>query len=128
FNQDWVPYADAGDKGINREDTEKFLMGPDGWNAAQGNALDGIPVTLLAGSYFQVDDGDPTVWPNDATVSRSSAWAERIPDALMPIRTRWEGPLVHSIFTCNYAGLDWQRALTWNVDALARVSEAIDAA
>ena len=128
FNQDWVPYADAGDKGINREDTEKFLMGPDGWNAAQGSVLTGIPITLLAGTFFQKSDADPTVWPNDATVSRSSALAERLPDDILPSPTRWEAPLVHSIFTCNYAGLDWQTALTWNVDALARVNQAIDEA
>ena len=126
FNQDWVPYANAGDKGINREDTEKYLVGPGGWNAAQGSALDGIPVTLLAGTYFSEDGGDPTVWPNDATVSRSSAWAEHIPDAIMPIRTRWEAPLVHSIFTSNYAGIDWSYALTWNAESHARINEAID--
>ena len=128
FNQAWVPYADAGDKGINREDTEKYLLGPDGWNAAQGNVLDGIPITLLAGTYFQEADGDPTVWPNDATVSRSSAWAERVPESIMPNPTRWEAPLVHSIFTCKFADLDWQQALTWNTAALARVEQALDEA
>ena len=128
FNQDWVPYANAGDKGINREDTERFLMGPDGWNTAQGSVLAGIPITLLAGTYFQLADADPTVWPNDATVSRSSALAERIPDSILPSPTRWEAPLVHSIFTCKYADLDWQKALTWNADALARVNQAIDEA
>lgn len=143
FNDAWVPYAGQGDKGINREDSEKYLMGPDGWNAAQGNVLDGIPVTLLAGTMFEMTGGDPSVWPNDAIVSLDSAWASRVPDAVIPHRACWSAPLTHSIFVSEAYNvmmasvddsaslvpplpLDWQTALTWNTAALARVNQAID--
>lgn len=145
FNDWWVQYADAGDKGINREDTTKFLDGPDGWNTAQAGALDTIPVTLLAGTIFEAPGGDPTVWPYDGVVSRYSGWAADVSDEVMPWRTCWSGPLTHSIFLSdaynvwakNAGGsgpltpqppLDWQTALTWNTQALARVNQAIDAA
>lgn len=126
FNKAWVPYAEAGDKGINREDTTKYLMGPDGWNAAQGNALADIPVTLIGGAYFDRPGGDPSVWPYDGIVSRSSAWAVDLPDAVIPHRTCWSAPLTHSIFVSDFAKADWSTAMTWNTEALARVKQAID--
>ena len=52
----------------------------------------------------------------------------------MPHRTCWAGPLTHSTFVTEaYNQMikpavpwDWQTALTWNTDALARVNQAID--
>ena len=143
FNDWWVDYANKGDKGINREDTTKYLDGPDGWNASQAGALDGIPVTLLTGTMFEAAGGDPTVWPYDGVVSKYSGWAMGIDDAVIPWRTCWSGPLTHSIFLSDAynvwakqqgAGanltpqppLDWQTGITWNTDALARVNQAID--
>ena len=35
FNEAWVSYAGDFDKGLNAEDTFKFLDGDNGWNAAQ---------------------------------------------------------------------------------------------
>ena len=128
FNEDWIPYANLGDKGINHEDTVSFLDGPTGWNLSQGDALQGIPVTLLGGTYWSDPAGDPTVWPYDGIVSRYSAWATDVPDSVMPHRACWSGPLTHSIFVSNVAKQDWSTALTWNTDALARVNEAIDGA
>ena len=126
FNKAWVPYAEKGDKGINREDTVTYLNGPDGWNAAQGDALQDIPVTLIGGTYFDKAGGDPTVWPYDGIVSRSSAWASSLPDSVIPHRTCWSGPLTHSIFVSDFAKSDWSTAMTWNKDALERVNQAIE--
>lgn len=124
--QAWIGFAETLDKGLNRLDTEKYLSGPDGWNVAQGDALDGIPVTLLAGTYFQNPLGDPTVWPYDGTSARYSAWAVSVPDSVIPWRTCWEAPLVHTIYQSVQLQLPWDTALTDNLDAVARVNQAID--
>jgi triacylglycerol lipase len=124
----WPQYAVKVDKGLNVQDTEHYLVGPSGWNAAQGNALDGIPVTLLAGTYFTAEGGNPTMWPYDGLVSQHSAWAVDVPESVMPIRSTWSGPLTHSIFVSDAVGAEWQTALTWNNDALARVAQALDGA
>lgn len=124
----WPQYAVKVDKGLNVQDTEHYLVGPSGWNAAQGNVLDGIPVTLLAGTYFTAEGGNRTMWPYDGLVSVHSAWASDVSEAVMPIRSTWSGALTHSIFVSNAIGADWQTALTWNVDALARVAQALDEA
>lgn len=124
----WPTYALKTDKGLNVQDTEHYLMGADGWNAAQGDALDGIPVTLMAGTWFTQAGGNPTMWPYDGLVSQYSAWATGIPEEIMPIRNYWTGTLTHSIFVSNAIGADWQTALTWNTDALATVAQAISEA
>jgi triacylglycerol lipase len=121
----WPQYAAKFDKGLNVQDTEHYL---DGWNAAQGPALDGIPVTLLAGGYFTADGGNPTMWPYDGLVSIHSGLAEGLTQSIMPIRSTWSAPLTHSIFVAHAIEADWQTALTWNVDALARVTQALDEA
>jgi len=126
FNKVWIEYAGQADKGLNREDTLKYLDGPDGWNNAQGNALDGIPVTLMAGTYFTAMGGDPTIWPYDGITSRYSGWAADVSDAIMPHRSCWAAALTHSIFVSDFAKIDWQTALTWNTDALAEVNRAIN--
>lgn len=126
FNSMWLKYADAGDKGLNSEDTVKFLMGPDGWNAAQAGVLDGIPVTLIAGTFFDAKSGDTSVWPYDGIVAKESAWATSVPDEVIPHRACWSAPLTHSIFVSDFAKQDWSTAMTWNAEALARVNQAID--
>jgi hypothetical protein len=134
FNERWLAYAQQGDLGLNREDTVKYLDGPFGWNAAQVGHLDDIPVTLLAGTYFNASGGNPKMWPYDGITSQYSAWAEGVSDDVIPHRTCWSAPLTHSTFVSNAYNelmspadpLDWQTALTWNSDALARVNEAID--
>lgn len=135
FNEMWSTLADD-DLGLNREDTFKYLDGPPGWNNAQVGYLDGIPVTLLAGTFFTAEGGNPKMWPYDGIVSRYSAWAEGVSDDVIPHRTCWEAPLTHSIFISDAYNqiikpattLDWQTALTWNTDAIARVNQAIDEA
>ncbi len=128
FNDAWVSYAAQSDLGLNREDTMKYLDGVPGWNAAQAGYLASIPVTLMAGTYFAAEGGDPRMWPYDGITSRYSAWAQGVTDQVMPRRTYWEAPLTHSIFVSHAAGLDWQTALTWNTDALARVEQALEEA
>lgn len=134
FNEQWVSYAAQVDLGLNREDTFKYLDGPPGWNNAQAGYLDDIPVTLLAGTFFTADGGDPRMWPYDGIVSRYSAWAEGVSDAVIPHRTCWEAPLTHSIFVSDAYNqivkptdlLEWDSAITWNSQALERVNQAID--
>lgn len=128
FNESWLTYAANTDLGLNREDTLKYLNGPPGWNPAQAGYLDGIPVTLMAGTYFTANGGDPRMWPYDGITSRYSAWAEDVSDEVIPWRTCWEAPLTHSIYVSDAAGIPWDTGLTWNPDALARVDQAIDEA
>lgn len=124
----WGGLVGTMDKGLSAEDTVRFLSGPTGWNAAQGNALEGIPVTLLAGTYFEEPDGDPALWPYDGTVSRFSAWASDVSDSIIPWRTCWKAPLVHSIYQSQELGIPWDTAITNNAAAIARVAQAIDGA
>ncbi|MGV1004958.1 MAG: esterase/lipase family protein [Candidatus Nanopelagicales bacterium] len=128
FNQDWLDYAGAADKGLNAENTHKFLTGPDGWNAAQAGYLDGIALTLLAGTHFQNDQGDPELWPYDGLVGEYSALARGVPTDVLPGRICWSAPLTHSIFVSDFACLPWDTALTWNESSLARIDEAIETA
>jgi triacylglycerol lipase len=124
----WVEFAGAYDRGLNAENTVKYMDGEGGWNEAQAGYLEGIPVSLLAGTYFTSANGDPELWPNDGTVAKYSALAEGVSDAVIPHRSCWTGPLTHSIFGSNFAGLDWDTALTWNTDALKRINDSIDSA
>ena len=141
FNEEWVSYAAQTDLGLNREDTFKYLDGEiqyfdnqPGWNNAQAGYLDGIPVTLLAGTVLSAEGGNPTMWPYDGITARHSAWAEGVSDAVIPHRTCWQAPLTHSIYVTEAynqivkptPAWDWQTALTWNTDALARVNQAIN--
>lgn len=151
--KEWIPFAEQLDKGLNRENSEHYLLdrktttgsvSPDvqaanagtpertisGWNSAQGNALAGIPVTLLAGTYLENPSpgSDPTVWPYDGTVSRFSAWATDVPDATIPWRSCWQGRLVHTIYQSEALGIGWESAITDDPGAIARVNRAIDEA
>jgi pimeloyl-ACP methyl ester carboxylesterase len=121
----WPQYAVKFDKGLNVQDTEHYL---NGWNPAQDPALDKVPVTLMAGGYFTADGGNPTMWPYDGLVSIHSGLALGVAESIMPIRSTWSAPLTHSIFVSHAIEADWQTALTWNVDALARVAQALDEA
>lgn len=124
----WGQIVKALDKGLSALNTAKYTSGPNGWNAAQGDALRGIPVTLLAGSYFQAAGGDPTLWPYDGTVPRFSAWAQDVSSDIIPWRTCWQGPFVHWIGWSDLLGIPRDTALTDNPEAMARVNQAIDEA
>lgn len=127
----WKQYAGAVDKGLNAEDTWKFMDGTDGtngWNAAQAGYLDKIPVTLIGGSQWTMPGGNPKLWPFDGITPVYSAWAQGVSDKVIPHRACWSAPLTHSIFVSDFAGLGWQTAMTWNTDALKRVNQAIEEA
>lgn len=131
YNDEWLKYAEIVDKGLNANDTKRFLNGVngnDGWNQAQAGYLDGIPVTMLGGGYFTSDTGNPVYWPYDGLVPVYSALGTTISDEVIPHRTCWSAPLTHSTSVAEFAGLDWQTALTWNPEAIERVNQAIDEA
>lgn len=124
----WGDFVKEKDKGLSALNTVWYTSGPKGWNAAQGSALQGIPVTLLAGTFFQAAGGDPSVMPYDGTVSRYSAFAQDVPSTVIPWRTCWQGPLVHWIGWADSEHLPRTRSITDNPEAMARVNQAIDEA
>ena len=116
-------HAAQADLGLVRENTEHYLGGPGGWNAAQEGVLAGIPVLMVAGTHFDRYPGDPTVWPLDGLVSRYSALAMAVSVNVLPEYRRLEFPVTHSIFICDVAGLAWETGMTWNPEVLAAVSD-----
>lgn len=68
------------------------------WNAAQTGFLDGIPVTMMAGTYFTKTGGSIRKWPNDGVIQRASALARAVPDRVLPHRRCLQFPLTHSMF------------------------------
>lgn len=126
FNTTWLKYVGDANEGLDQEDTAKFLNGAGGWNEAQAGYLDGIPVVMLGGSRWSSENGNPEFWPYDGIVPVYSALAEGVSDSVIPHRACWTAPLTHSIFVSTMAELDWETALTWNTEALARINQAID--
>jgi triacylglycerol lipase len=98
------------------------------WNQAQVGALDGIPVTLIGGSYFTKPGGRPDKWPNDGPVQLRSALATETPDNVIPHRACFQFPLTHSLFVSREIGAADDTALTWNPDVAATLQHAIDTA
>jgi triacylglycerol lipase len=89
--------------------------------------LDGIAVTLVAGTHFAAGDSPATLWPHDGIVSRRSARGDLVPDAVLPRRTVHDVDDVHSVFFADAFGLEWTRALTWDPAVLALVEDALAA-
>lgn len=116
-------HAELTDLGLAPENTEHYMGGPGGWNAAQTGVLNGIPALLVAGTHFSASAGDPTVWPFDGLVSRFSAWAQTVTADVLPDARRMEFPVTHSIWVCDLAGLPWETGMTWNPDVLATVAD-----
>ncbi|CAN5232556.1 hypothetical protein BH11ACT4_BH11ACT4_11980 [soil metagenome] len=111
--------------GAAQQVTHRYLMGDDGWNAFQAGALDGIPVTLIGGSYFEAAGGAERYWPHDGLVSVSSALAVDVPAAVLPNRSTFTFPRTHSIFISDAAGAEWGTAMTWDPEVLEVVHTAI---
>ena len=124
----WGSLVRKMDKGLSALNTVWYTSGPGGWNAAQGSALRGIPVTLMGGSYFQAVGGDPSLLPYDGTVSRYSAFAQDVTSEVIPWRTCWQGPLVHWIGWADDLKIPRDSSITDNPKAMARVNQAIDEA
>lgn len=51
-----------------------------------------------------------------------------VPDSIIPWRTCWEAPLLHTIYQSAALNLPWDTAMTNNTEAIARVNQAIDEA
>lgn len=124
----WSQVVKTADKGLSALNTVRYTSGPTGWNVGQGNALLGVPVTLLAGSYFQAAGGDASLWPYDGTVARYSALAQEVSSEIIPWRACWQAPLVHWIGWADQLGISRDRSITDNPEAMARVNQAIDEA
>ena len=118
-------FKESETEGAGDQVTHRYLMGANGWNARQAGVLDGVPVTLLVGDYFADASGDPRIWPHDGIVSATSASAIDVSAEVLPIRSLYRFPDVHSIFVSDLAEIPLERALTWDPDALAVVADAI---
>lgn len=107
---------------------EQLTVGYDTWAESLVGTLDDIPVTLVGGSAFDRDGGDPDLWPNDGAIQLAAATATGVPDRLLPNRTVHVLPLTHSLFVSDMAGLEPSTALTWNPEVGDLVVEALRAA
>jgi triacylglycerol lipase len=126
--QDFAARAAVLPVGAAQQVTKAYLTGPGGWNAFKAGVLDGIPVTLIGGRYFEAEGGAPEYWPNDGIVSLASAHALDVPAAVLQDRTLLAFERTHSIYVSDAAGLDWGTALTWDPVVLDAVVEAIQRA
>ena len=122
FKTAWLPNS----TGTGQQGTRKYLAGPDGWNARQGSVLRGIPVTLLAGDYHRKAGGKPEVWPNDNLVALGSALATGVSDTVVPHRTCFTFPDLHSIYYASQRKVDRKTGLTWDPRVLAAVRTALE--
>ena len=114
-------------QGAGEEVTARYLAGPGGWNERQGDALAGIPVTLIGGDHLSAP-GIREVWPNDGLVALSSALAEDVSSRVLSGARSHVFSDVHSIYFSHLLNLPWERALTWDPDVLATVIGAIQLA
>ena len=98
------------------------------WNAAQAGVLNGIPVSMLAGTYFTRDGGAPDMWPNDGIAQVDSAWAQGMSNKLIPHRACYSWPLTHSLFISKELGMADDTSLTWSPKVGAQLRKIIDGA
>lgn len=128
FKTVWLPNS----TGTGTQGTRAYLAGPDGWNEKQGRVLEGIPVTLIGGSYLATPKGgaaaDPAVWPNDNLVALSSALATGVSDTVLPHRACLVFPDLHSIYYSAQRKVDWKQALTFDPRVIAAVRTAVEGA
>lgn len=125
--QEFKKRADTLPVGAAQQVTARYLTGANGWNEFQAGMLDGIPVTLIGGTYFTAS-GSTQYWPTDGLVSLSSAHAVGVPADVLPIRRTLAFDVTHSIFVSDAAGTEESTGMTWNRDVLAAVHEAIASA
>ncbi len=142
FLQSFKPLADGLVSGSGQQGSYQYLQVPrphgGGWNQAQVGQLNGIPVSLIGGAWFQAQKGvqaDPLMYPWDGLVSKASALAVNVSDSVLPHRRCLALPLTHSIFvSAKFSGkpvpdpADFNNALTWNPKALAAVETALQQA
>ena len=127
FAQGFKDRVGEGDLGLAQENTYHYLVGPGRWNEYAIGVLDDIPVHLIGGTWFEANEGDPELWPNDGLVSRFSALAQGLPAEVAPRRSSARFPVTHSIFVADLIGQPWQTGMTWNPDVLASVAQFLAA-
>ncbi len=110
--------SDGGDLGLAQENTYRYLLGDQGWLAAQTGVLTDIPVLLVGGTWLEQAQGDKTLWPFDSLVSNHSALARGVPAHVIPNRREASFQVVHSIFFADVFGLPWSTGMTWNPEVL----------
>lgn len=96
------------------------------WNMNQIGALDGIPVTMIAGTYFTKPGGMESKWPNDGAIQEASALGTATPDSVLPHRRCHSTALTHSLFVSRAIGAPAESAMTWNADVAEIVANAIE--
>lgn len=121
-------FAAQNSEGAAEQVAQRFLAGPDGWNARQAGALDGVDVTVIAGHFFGAAAEPELLWPHDGLVPRRSALAGDVPADVLPAARRVEFDDVHSIYFADLLGLPWERAITWDPAVLAHVEQALGSA
>lgn len=116
-------YAAENSQGAADQVAHRFLHE---WNTAQAGVLDAVAVTVVGAGYSDAAATPTRLWPHDGLVSLRSARAEDVPATVLPSVTRHTlAADVHSIFFADSFGLSWERALTWDPEALALVDDAL---
>lgn len=100
----------------------------DNWTEQQAGVLDGVSVTLVAGTMFTKPGGNPDKWPNDAFVQMSASLARSVPDSVLPQRACFSFPFSHSYSTSLLAGAPPTESMTWNPAIGSVVAYAIRSA
>ena len=98
------------------------------WTEQQAGVLDGVPVTLIGGTYFTKEGGSPRRWPNDAVVQIDQALAKAVSDAVLPQRTCVSLPDTHSLFVSAMEKQPDNTALTWDPRTTDAIIAQINAA
>jgi triacylglycerol lipase len=86
------------------------------WNSYQVGALKGIPVTMVAGTYFTKPGGMASKWPNDGAIQEVSALGASLPNNVVEHRRCYSRPLTHSLYVSKGIGAPDDTALTWNAE------------
>ena len=107
---------------------EQLTTGYADWAASLAGTLDQMPVTVIGGSAFTRDGGDPALWPNDGAIQLRATTAASVPTGYVPRFEAHDLPLTHSLFVSGMAGLAPETALTWNPEVGAIVLAALRAA
>lgn len=105
---------------------QKAQMGT--WTQEQAGVLEGIPVTLIGGTYFTKDGGSPEKWPNDGVVQIDASLAKSVSDAVIPLRACHSFPDTHSLAVSAVVGAPEETALTWDPQVSQAIIDGINAA
>jgi pimeloyl-ACP methyl ester carboxylesterase len=107
--------------------TDMLSIGYTDWANSLSGTLDDIPVTLIGGSYFTKDGGNPDKWPNDGAIQVTASLATNVSDEMLPQRTCHEFANTHSLSVSLGIGAAEETALTWNPEVGAVIVDALRA-